>query len=122
MSPTETDGSYQSGIRDTSVRRSARCYRLSNLPRTETRSRGEVRGRKGCLNVDRVAKPIVRGFADDLGDGRVRVDRDGQLVRCAFEQPGKPAFSNHFRRMRTDDMDAEQILRVGIGHHFGETI
>ncbi len=52
----------------------------------------------------------------------MRVNGDRELVRRAFEQTGKPGLGDQLGRVRSDDVDAQQIVGFGVGDHFGEAV
>src|SRR6478735_4348482 len=72
--------------------------------------------------MDRVTEPVVGRFADDFGNSRVRMDRDGELFRSAFQQAGNSALGDHLGRMWTDDVQAEQVFGIGVGDDLGEAV
>src|SRR6267142_2902606 len=62
----------------------------------------------------------VRGFADGLGEGRMRVNRPDELLNRAFEPQRQHRLGDQLRRSRPDHVDAEDLIVFPVGDDLHE--
>src|SRR5919112_3762132 len=72
--------------------------------------------------MNRQAVDALGRLHDGLGDGRVRVDDAPQLFGRGFEVERDDGLVNHLRRVRADDVDAQQLVVLRLADDLDEAL
>ena len=69
-----------------------------------------------------VAVEDFGGFHQRLGEGRVRVDAEGKILRGRAHLDGEHAFGNEFARAVADDAHAQHAFGGGVNDELGHAV
>src|ERR1700733_12618988 len=82
---------------------------------------GPTAGGRG-LGVDRHALHRRIRIQHRLTQRRMRMNREHQLIHGAFEFHHRNRLGNQLRRLRPEDVDAQNLAVLGVGHDLYKTI
>ena len=72
------------------------------------------------FSVDRHPIYAIRCIEHSFGQSRMGMDGPHQIFHSSFEFHGGNGFGDQLGRLRTDDVDAENLSVLGVGNYFDE--
>jgi len=78
-----------------------------------------------CCKVSSIYRNPVHAVGrvqHGFGQGRVRMDGPHQVFHSGFEFHGDYGFGDQFRRLRADDVHAENLAVIGVGDDLDEAL